>query len=368
MIVIEVDGIQYGNFTAASVGLRLDALTKTFGFEATSEGAKPLPFVGGEQCLIFVEGEQVLSGNIEVVNASYSGRDHSISITGRDKLGDLLDSSLGADDIRAKTLKSLCERVLKEIGLKTGVIDEVSPEPFNPAEDISAPDPGENAFEFLQKYSRKRGVLLTSDFDANLVIARASGIETGGLIQNRKDDKDGANNVVAGEVSYDEKGRFNLYRTAAQLNVTAGALAGLLAPREVSNQTTKDVIDAGIRQGRQMVLIAEAMTATEGGLDRATWEANMRRARGRAYSPELAGFLDQEENLWAINTLPQVDDDDAAIQARMLINQITFSNSVPEGEKTVLGMVERDSYTLALAEPTETDTSTTGGGLAGLLA
>lgn len=354
MIVIEVDGVQYGNFTAANVSLRLDALSNTFGFEATSEDARPLPFKGGEGCLIFVSGEQVLSGSIEVVNASYSSSDHTISIQGRDKLGDLLDSSLSAlSDIKAKTLKALCERVLKEVGVDVLVIDEVNPDPFNPAQDIAAPDPAENAFAFLEKYARQRQVLLTGDFDANLVLARSSGIETGGLIQNRKDNRGEANNVISGDVSYDSTGRFNLYRAVSQLNPTAASLTSGFGAREIASQgVAKDVLDDEIRKGRQLILISEAMTETKVGVDRATWELNIRKARGRAYSVELAGFVDQEENLWAINTLPRIDDDDADIQDRMLINSVDFSNSAREGEKTVLSMVEANAYSLSLEDPT----------------
>ncbi len=357
MIVIEVDKIQYSNFVNASVTLRLDALSNTFAFEAASNNARPLPFRGGEACLVFADGEQVLSGHIEVVNAAYSGRSHSITMTGRDKTGDLLDSSLPAfSDIKATTLKALCERVLDELGLSIKVIDEAQPDPFNPAEDISSPDPAENAFSFLEKYARKRHVLLSSDFDGNLLIVESSGVETGGLIQNRKDDRNTANNVVQGQVSYDQTGRYNSYLAVAQLNATAGSLAGILEAQSVADSTGKPSIDRRIRAGRQLILISEAMTSSPNSFDRADWEKNMRAARGVVYSPELVGFTDQEENLWAINTLPQVDDEDAGINARKLINTVTFSSSIDTGNTSILALVDRAAYTLQQQEPVLEDT------------
>ncbi len=353
MIVIEVDKIQYGNFVSAEVTLRLDALTNTFSFEAATNSARPLPFRGGEACLIFVAGEQVLSGHIELVNAAYASEDHTVTVTGRDKTGDLLDSSLPAfSDIKAKTLKALCERAISEIpGLKLKVIDEANPDPFNPAEDISSPDPAQNAFSFLEKYARKLHVLLSSDFDGNLLITESSGIETKGLIQNRKDNRNDSNNVVRAQVTYDDTGRFNLYQAVAQLNPTAGALAGILGPETVSNSSGKAVLDKRIRAGRQLILISETLAAKDKNFDRADWEKNIRAARGVVYSPELIGFTDQEEDLWAINTLPQIDDEDADIQERMLINTVTFSSAIGSGNKTNLGLIDPESYTLAQQKP-----------------
>ncbi len=367
MIVIEVDKIQYGNFTAASASLRLDALSNTFGVDATSDSKRPLPFKGGEACLVFAAGEQILSGNIEVVSAFYSSNDHTVSLTGRDKTGDLLDSTLAPiPDLKVTTLKALCERVLKEIGLKISVIDEANPDPFNPAEDIESPDPAENAFMFLEKYARKRHVLLTSDFDGNLVITRSSGIETKGLIQNRKDNKNGSNNVVAGQVDFDTTGRFNLYKAVSQLNPTVSSLATRLNPGSVANSSSKAVLDERIRGGRQLILISEAMTAANSSFDRASWEKDMRNARGTLYSPELIGFTDQENDLWQINTLPQVDDEDAGIQERMLIDSVTFSSSMDFGNKTTLTLMEPDAFNLELSRPVSTDTKATSTGLEAL--
>ena len=91
----------------------------------------------------------------------------------------------------------------------------------------------------------------------------------------------------------------------------------------------------------------------------------MRRARGRLYSAEVAGFRDQKGALWSTNTLAQVLDDFAGISDLMLVNSVAFSNSSESGEaKTVITLVEKGSYTLSLAEPLPAEKKV-GGGLFG---
>ena len=115
-----------------------------------------LPFKGGESCRVLVSDEPVLTGFIEVVEVSYDGSDHILNVSGRDKTGDLLDSSLDQfDDIRGDelSLKQVIESVISHLGLSITVTDEVNPPLFNSAEDIAAPEPGDNAFEFIERYS-----------------------------------------------------------------------------------------------------------------------------------------------------------------------------------------------------------------------
>ncbi len=371
MITLEVNGTQYGGFTGAQVQLRLDALSNTFSFDATSNAGTAFPFKGGDACRIFVDDELVLTGNIELVTASYDNTNHSITFEGRDKTGDILDSSLGGkgadgipiSDMKAPiTLATICKRVISHIGSDVEVVDEVKPAAFKASEFIASAEPGEGAFEFLEKYSRLRQVLLSSNADGNLLLTASSGEEIAAVVSHRVGNPDGSNNVIRADVSYDSTGRYNLYKTFSQLNTSSGALAGFLSAVSVSSSDGKDATDEGVRAGRQLILISESPISGKDIPNRSTWEKNIRRARGRVYSAELSGFRDQSGNLWTLNTLPLVLDEFAGIENRMLVNTISFSNSHDAGtEKTVLGLIEKNAYTLELQEPTEKEGETTGG-------
>ncbi len=358
---LEVKGIRYSNFTAASCEIRLDALSNTFSFEAVAAEGEPLPFKGGESCRVIVDGNVALTGFIEFVFVSYDPRSHNINIQGRDKTGDLLDSSLSSiSDLRAPiTLKEIIEAVIKNIGSDLKVVEEVTTEPFESTQDVASPEPGDNAFKFLEKYSRKRQVLLTSNGDGDIVITSGSAQTAKGAIQHIIGAED--NNVLAANFSFDTTGRFNLYKFSSQLNPFALNNAGDTDISSVVNQNGS-TSDPEIRIGRQLVLVSENPYSNDQNEARSKWEANIRKARGLKYLATVTGYRvdpkDLESDLWQINKLYPIIDDFLSKEEPMLLNSVTFTLNVPSGEQTSLGFVNKEAYSLELEKPV---TSTTAG-------
>ena len=344
---IEVNGVPYTNFTSAVCTIRLDALSNSFSFDALTPAGQALPFKGGETCTILIDDEKVLTGTIEVVSVVYTDIEHTVTISGRDKTADLLDSTLDSiDDIRTDelTLEILIERIIDHLELDLKVIDEVNPKPFNSAEDLEAPEPGENAFKFIEKYARKRQVLLTSNSDGNIVITTNSGQTAEGAIQHIIAATD--NNVMASEFSYDITGRYNVYKMFSELNPVALNAAGDTDLASVVNQSNS-IIDNEVNKGRQLILISEISYSDGECKNRATWEANIRKARGLFYSATVPGFRvdGTSGNLWQINRLYQIVDDFVGKRESMLCNSVRFSLDVDEGRITTLGFVGQKAYT-----------------------
>ena len=357
---LEVNGVQYENFVSASCEIRLDALSSTFSFEAVAAEGQPLPFEGGDPCKVLIDDELVLTGFIEVKRESYNASDHRIFIQGRDKTGDLLDSTLNPiPDIRAPiTLKSLIEKVLSQINLKISVIDQVNPEIFNKAEDIASPEAGDNAFKFLEKYSRKRQVLLTSNAEGNVVIATNSGESVSGAIQHIIGAND--NNVLASSKWSDTTGRFNIYGFVSQLNPVALNAAGKTDLVTVVNQSG-EVSDPDIRIGRQLILVPEAPSSDNSSEARAQWELDIRRTRGLVYAATVSGYrvdnTDESSELWQTNKIYQIIDDYLSEQERMLCNSVTYTLDLIAGQQTSLGFVDKTAYTLSLSSPSTSRTA-----------
>lgn len=357
---LEVNGVRYDNFTAASCEIRLDALSNTFSFEAVAAEGEPLPFKGGEDCRVIVDGEVQLTGSIEIVDVSYDAGDHTITVQGRDKTGDLLDSSIDKiSDLRAPiTLKQIIEKVIENIGADIKVVQEVSTAAFSSAQDVAAPEPSDNAFTFIEKYSRKRQVLLTSNGAGDVVITSGSAQQAVGSIQHIIGASD--NNVIASSFSFDTTGRYNSYKIASQLNPFALNLAGETGLDSVVSQSG-GTSDPDVRIGRQMVLIAEAPSSNDQNFDRAKWEANIRKARGLVYSVTVHGYrvdpTDPSSDLWQINRLYQILDDYLGKSEPMLCNSVTFTLDVDGGQQTSLAFVDQNAYSLELEKPTTSKTA-----------
>jgi prophage tail gpP-like protein len=354
---LEVDSKEYEQFTSATTTIRLDALSNTFTFEATSSEGEPLPFTGGEPCRVLVDGEAVLTGRIEVVTVDYSSSSHTISIQGRDKTADIVDSTLDAiSDLRAPiSLKQIIERVLQQLQLDIEVIENITIDQFNPAEDVASPEPGENAFEFIEKYARKRQVLLTSDGDGNIVITRSTAQTENVAIRNIIGDQ--TNNIISSSVSYDVTGRYTRYKMSSGLNPVSLNNAGSTTIESIVSQngTSTDTEVQEFTNSRQFILVPDNPYSDSENDTRALWEARIRKSRGKVYSVNLDGYRDTNGNLWTINKLYTVNDEFAAIDSQMLSNTITFTFDLQSGRQTTIGFLASNAYTLELEEPPADD-------------
>ena len=352
---IEVAGNLYKNFTSAEVMIGMDSLSRTFGFGATSDSPNPLPFFRGQPCTIKADNELVLTGTIEIINVSGSAEEHTIDIQGRDRTGDLLDSSLGniGDFSATVSLSTLAKAVLKHLGIDIKVIDTLDLDLFDKAEDQITPDVGEGAFDYLQKWARKRSVLLASDPEGNLLFTQpeeATDTTETVYIRHRADDIQ--NNVINYNATFDSTGRYNRYIVTSQGNPVLFNKAGNRSNPTLTDQTGGAIEDKDVRRGRQLVLIAETAASVGENTTRAEWEANVRSVRGQTYSCTVRGYRNQNGDLWTPGELAFVDDVFAGISAEMRINTVIFSMG-PDGVLTQLTLLKPNAYKLTLGEPKE---------------
>lgn len=349
MIQLEVNGEPYQLFTNASMEIRMDSLCRRFSFNAVRTARLPFPLKGGESCRVLVDGHVALTGHIEKIDVDYSGTDHNISVQGRDRTADLLDSSLGAISTFSShpTLKQAVELVVKHLGLGLNVYDYVG-EPRSKTTDLPAPEPGQNAFEFLEKLARSRQVFLTSDQYGNILITRATATATAPKrLQNIVERDD--NNILSASVSYDLTGRFYRYAVASSLSPLTIPDASV-TPGQIANQS-QEFFDKQVRVGRQLMITPKSSSTDSVNASRAAWEANIRKARSRVYSAVVDGFT-VGDRLWSVNELIEVADDFAGIHGRMLINSVEYRFN-DSGSLTTLSMVNQNAYTLELSEPQE---------------
>jgi len=245
--------------------------------------------------------------------------------------------------------------VIAHVGCDVGVVDQANPARFNAAEDLHAPEAGKKAFDFLESLARKRQVLLSSDADGNLLIVKPTGVrnDQAAILHQVAGTQ---NNVLKYSVSYDSTGRFRTYMCFSQPNAIPASLSGLIDVNTVAAvEKPVAVLDEEIARNRQHVVVTEATFSRGEGTKRARWDANVRRARGKVYSPMMHGFRNQSGKLWAVNELVRVKDEYAGIDSVMLVDAVTFSLDGSAGRSTTLAMVERDAYTLELSDPSELD-------------
>lgn len=348
MITLEINGVRYTNFISINVERSIENIYGTFNFVATYSEDIQFPIKRRSPCKVFVNETPIITGFIEVIEVSYGATEHTVSCQGRDSTCDVYDSQVDGN-VEFKppvSMENIIKRTLSTINITNiGVINEAGNIPVFKQNDLVSSRIGQTAFNFIETYSRKRQIFLTSDGEGNIVLARGSNQQiTLGGIYNQIGDPSQRNNVLKSSIRFDDTNRFNLYRCKSQGNPVTLNFTGETAPEQVVERT-QEVKDPDIRSTRVLVFNAENSSDGADVANRAVWEANIRRVRSLSYNVTVQGDSYNGVNPWRVNRLVQVIDEFAGINAVLLIKSISFSLSVESGTTTTLELVTPDGYT-----------------------
>ena len=90
---IEIGGKRFTGFLEATAIIAIENLSNSFSMQLGIASGVDLPFGLGDECTITVDGECVLTGSIEIISGTGSYGQAALSIIGRDKTGDIVDST-----------------------------------------------------------------------------------------------------------------------------------------------------------------------------------------------------------------------------------------------------------------------------------
>lgn len=355
MITLEVNNEPFSNFTESEVTIALDTASGVFRFVAVSKTNIVFPIKEGDECRVIVDGKTVLTGFIDIVDGSYDTETHIVNIEGRSKTSDLIDSALedSIDFLPPRTLESITKQVIAAAGI-TDIdvpVEASGVEPFGEGE-IESSSAGEQIFDILEKYARKRQVLITDNANGDIVYTRGSGIFSGAELINNPARR---SNIKSARWRNDNSERFNKYFVRSQQNVSGLFLAGITKAADVVDQKSQEAIDDQIRETRKLVINAENASDVDQATERAIWEANIRRTRAFSYSAVVQGHS-HSGGVWGKNELVNVDDiyarkNGQPINAQLLINSVTFKENLTEGSTSAISCVVQDAYTVEASEP-----------------
>jgi len=347
MMLIKVNGDEFRGFDSSSVTSSMETVSSSFSFISTAQPGVVYPIKAGDAIEIEIDGTPRVTGFIDKVKVSYGKNKHNITLTGRDKLADLIDSTVGDTKqiIAPISFSSICRLILDGINLTdVAVINNVVDiADFEEGELISA-SVGDKAFQFLEKFARIRQTLLTTDGLGNLVIERGSTKKLVTQLINIPGNE--FSNITDGDGTIDLTKRYNIYKCRGDLNISSG-----ITDEPFTNIASQqgEAIDTSIRNSRILEFNAEENSASGTCADRATWEANVRRARSIIATIILPKHSANNE-LWIPNRLVDLNDAFLDIKAEMLIKSVTYSQSLSSGSTTKMDLITPDAYTLEASQ------------------
>lgn len=326
-----VDGTRYGGWTRATVKRSIDTVSASFRLELTEhdpETGEPWRFDPSDRCEVTVAGETLVNGYIDAVEGMISSDAHSLSITGRDRTADLIDSSAEVDpgEWSDVTLTQLARKLVAPYDLDvTARVD--AGEPFS----VFKVEPSESAFEALERAARQRGVLLNADRDGDLVITRPGNQRaTDALVQGE--------NVLEARAGASHEERFSRYVCLGQRpgddNITGEQTTGIRG--EARDRAADD-------RNRVLVVIAEQAASPASAKQRAEWEAATRAARSATLEVTVQGWRQSDGALWREGLTVPVRLPKLRVEGDLIVAQATFRLD-DRGRRTQLSLARPDAY------------------------
>lgn len=366
-IRFEIDGQIFDQWEEAAISRDLKNFTGTFAFTCrdnvrslqTFLYASEIPPVyqlrPGAAVKILVHGEMVLAGFIETVSPEIDENEARVSISGKDKAGDLIDCAAAPDgpaEFNNVTLAEAARRIAAPFGLT--VRSDIDAGGIFRRYSI---DMAETGLSALEKAARQSQALLLSDGIGSLVITRTGAGRAPADLRL-------PGNVKSARGTFTHKGRYSKTIIRGQSEQAAGKRpaggaplgAGKTIPpeerksgngeagrSEAAGVTATGIAgDSEVKRHRPRVHLARTKGDKEACKREAHWRSRAARGQSEEMHYTVAGFQ-ANGRLWRVNEMAFVSDTYQAIERDMLICGVTFRES-DQGRITELAIISPEAF------------------------
>lgn len=324
-IQLNLNGAGYTGWKKLSVVRSVEALAGRFDIELSDKRPFPVPRGGAVELLLY--GNTIITGYTDSLSVDIASDDHILNISGRDKTGDLVDSSslVQSQEMNNVTLREIVEAIVEPFGV-TAIFQTNPTEVFKKFSFQQ-----ETAFDAIERACRLRGVLASSNEKGEVVIQKYGQSRTiAGLALGE--------NILRAAVTYNDTERFSVYKVYGQQSGDDNT-----SP-EASTNPNGESRDLAVTRYRPKIIIAEGNVDNNIAQQRAEWEAAIRAARAVSVEVTVAGWTDDGGGLWRENRLVRTKILPLGINGDMLIKEVSYSLDDKNGEKTRLILVRPDAY------------------------
>lgn len=168
-----VNGLKFRDWKSVLVEIAVDEPYARFSFEATEYVAVPsnwtkLQFKPGDECVVYLSGQKVITGYVIERHASFEARAHQVQINGASKTIDGTDTSIkdqtGSYD--NKSALQIAQELMKPYGIAVKTVGEVSSKVFENMH-ISK---GENPYRRIMEMGAHRQFVVGTNENGDMVL------------------------------------------------------------------------------------------------------------------------------------------------------------------------------------------------------
>jgi prophage tail gpP-like protein len=300
-----MDGRVHEGWTSVAVDLNLDHLSGSFSLTLSDQYLRDgqllrQPITEGGASTIKIDGETVITGWVDKVTPSFSGEMHQVSVTGRDRAGDLLDCSAGMAEYLDQPMAAILTALCRPFGVGV-VVQTDTGLPFQ----RFAVNAGDTVGECIERMCRQRGVMVWSDGLGSLVIGRgAVGRPVASLARGV--------NLLDASAEGDFTKRFSEIIVKASREGTDGMAAADVAQIEAR------IKDPSVKRHRPKIIVPETHGEPVSLRERADWEYRVEVGRSRKVTAKVQGWR-HGAGLWRPGQTVSFADDWLGISGNWLV-------------------------------------------------
>lgn len=342
---------RYPRWKSARIHRALSAAAGSFSFEAapafqprTGAGqdagpASPAVQVGSRLDVELDDEFLLARGVLDELAIVREGEIYELSFAGRDLPGQLVDCyPLEPRSWYGSNLNAIVSEIANIFGVG---VKRLSPAPDPPFQ-VFALQPGETAWDAIERACRMRGILATSAADGDLALVRPGHARAEVVLRE-------PGNVLRIQVRDSAIERYHTYEVRGQ-----EPFGDWLEP-EVAVTPRGQAIDRGVAGHRTRLILAETIVDNQVARDRARWEAAVAAARGKAITVTLSGWRQGGVTgpPWVPGLLVGCNLPTARVAGELLIDEVVLDMDESKGWTSELRLVRPDAYLLqpALEEP-----------------
>ena len=330
-LTLYVAGFSFKGWEQIEVTVRAEAFPNSFEIRASIPPSYQIPCNAGDECIVLLGNDSVISGYVDRVTDSGDSDSHTIMIQGRGRTQDLVDC--GAEWPSHQLIGGNAQTIATKLALPYAISVEMangaSPGPDVPQWPLNY---GESPAEIIQRLARNAGLLAYESQDGKILLAAVGTSEAAsGIVFGE--------NVEAWSVERSMDQRYSDY-------VCCMSSMDAMMELEGSDMFHTET-DPNVARHRLTYLIVEAVATdpVEFVKARARWEAQRRAGRAFVVRATVDCWRDRDGTLWKPNTLVPVSVPGARGNLTLVISEVTFRRDEERGTTAELVCMPKEAFT-----------------------
>jgi len=325
VVTITAGGGRWTAFEEFHVNAAFNKAARSFSIEVAAElggSATNAVFAVGTEVTISANGDLLLTGYVDCREPSFAAKKAIISVSGRSKSADLIDSS-GEHETGQFENKDPLE-IGQEISSNYAP-KWVTDQQLEKIEQYQL-TPGETCFRCVEKLARQQGMTITGTPDGNAKITKGAQGRNGALIEGVI--------ILAGTAHHNGSNRHSKIVVRGQRPFGHG---------DDNLEIEAQEQDSAVQRNRTIIIIQDEDTTKDRAKKRAKNRKN--RAAGNALKASISvqGFHDDGGKLWTPGALTWTQSAFLDIAQDMLIESVDYRQN-DGGSIAVLNLVDPRAY------------------------